>query len=88
VKGRPEPATIAALRAAGVEVIAWTPAPVVTDPAERAALQAGEERFYDALLDIWTDIIAREMATQDATQHSTPDQVRAEGAGAGAHRLR
>jgi hypothetical protein len=81
-------ATIAAVRAAGLEVIAWTPAPVVTDPAERAALQAGEERFYDALLDIWTDIIAREMATQDATQHSTPDQVRAEGAGAGAHRLR
>jgi hypothetical protein len=83
-----EPPAIAALRAAGVEVIAWTPAPVVSDPAERAALQAGEERFYDALLDIWTDIIAREMATQDATQHSTPDQVRAEGAGAGAHRLR
>jgi hypothetical protein len=82
-----EPPAIAALRAAGVEVIAWTPAPVVSDPAERAALQAGEERFYDALLDIWTGIIAREMAAEAATceatqKENTPDRARAEGASA------
>jgi hypothetical protein len=75
-------ATIAAVRAAGVEVISWTVATPVTDPPERAVLQAGEERFYDVLLDIWTGIIAREMATEAATQKGTPDQVRAEGAGA------
>jgi hypothetical protein len=66
--------TIAAVRAAGVEVFAWTPAPVVSDPAERAALQAGEERFYDVLLDIWTGIIAREMAAEAATNSTPPTE--------------
>jgi hypothetical protein len=67
-------ATIAAVRAAGVEVIAWTVAPVVSDPAERAALQAGEERFYDVLLDIWTGIIAREMAAEAAQTQTPPTE--------------
>jgi hypothetical protein len=71
-------ATIAAARAAGLEVIAWTPAPVVSDPAERAALQAGEERFSDMLLDIWTGIIAREMAAEAATQHNSVGRARAD----------
>jgi hypothetical protein len=71
-------ATIAAVRAAGLEVIAWTPAPVVTDTAERAALQAGEERFYDMLLDIWTGIIAREMAAEAAQTHNSADRARAD----------
>lgn len=75
-------ATIAAVRAAGVEVISWTPAPVVNDPAERAALQAGGERFYDVLLDIWTGTIAREMAAEAAQTQNSPDRVRAEAAGA------
>jgi hypothetical protein len=75
-------ATIAAVRAAGVEVIAGTPAPVVSDPAERAALQAGEERFYDVLLDIWTGIIAREMAAEAAQTQNSADRARADAASA------
>lgn len=75
-------ATIAAVRAAGVEVISWTPAPVVNDPAALPALLAGEERFYDVLLDIWTGTIAREMAAEAAQTQNSPDRVRAEAAGA------
>jgi hypothetical protein len=76
-----------ALRMPRPDLVRYTLAPVVTDAGQAAQMQAGEERFYDVLLDIWTGIIAREMAAEAATceatqKENTPDRARAEGASA------
>jgi hypothetical protein len=63
-----------ALRMPRPDLVRYTLAPVVTDAGQAAQMQAGEERFYDVLLDIWTGIIAREMAAEAATNSTPPTE--------------
>jgi hypothetical protein len=70
-------------------VLDWTPAPRVRgeNPAAQALVRAGEERFYDTLLSVWMQVVAREQAARaacrkTATNDSSADRATADAAGA------